>query len=95
MDGKRTLVTQLCVWRRISVPPHKCVYETQIVTLWEGETLEIRCPVENWLSKNIWMQRDLREESRECLGIPVKEREMVRVVITWLNIWEGWLGHSL
>ena len=59
MDGERSLVTQSCVWRTISAPPHICVYETQIAALWEGETLEIMCLMENWLSKNIWMQRDL------------------------------------
>ena len=95
MDGERSLVTQSCVWRRISAPPHRCVCETHIATLWEGETLEIRCHVENWLSKNIWTQSDLREESRECSGIPTKEREMVRIVTAWLSIWEGWLGRSL
>ena len=86
MDGERSLVTQSCVWHRISVPPHRCVRETQIAALSEGETLEIKCPMENWLSKNIWMQRDLRKESRQCSGISVKEREMVGVVITWVSI---------
>ena len=48
--------------------------------------IQIKCHVENWSTKNIRTQCDLREVSRVCSGISVKERDMVHVVITWLNI---------
>ena len=51
--------------------------------------IEIKCHVENWSIKKIWTQQDLQDVSKECSGILVKERKIVRAVTTLLNMWNG------
>ena len=57
--------------------------------------IEIKCHVENWSLKKIWTQQDLRDMSKVCSGIPVKERKMMHTVTTLLNMWNGQWPHSM
>jgi hypothetical protein len=54
-----------------------------------GHDIEIKCHVETWSLKKIWMQQDLRDVSKGCSGIPVEERKMMHTVTVLLNMWNG------